>query len=53
MSDDQVYTIIPRTESPQRILEPQSGQPLQVQNVVLVPKKVITALQAAQLLPTD
>ena len=32
--------------------EHQDGQPTQ-QNVVLVPKKVIRALQAAQLLPTD
>jgi hypothetical protein len=31
----------------------QDGQPPLAQNVVLVPKKVIAALQAAQLLPTD
>ena len=29
------------------------GRPPLAQNVVLVPKKVIAALQAAQLLPTD
>jgi hypothetical protein len=31
----------------------QDGQPPLAQNAVLVPKKVIAALQAAQLLPTD
>jgi hypothetical protein len=31
----------------------QDGQPPLAQNIVLVPKKVIAALQAAQLLPTD
>jgi hypothetical protein len=31
----------------------QDGKPIQAQNVVLVPKTVIAALQAAQLLPTD
>ena len=53
MADSQIRTIVQLLCSQSSAQKPQDGQPAHAQNVVPLPKKVLAALQAAQLLPTD
>jgi hypothetical protein len=55
MADGRIYAIVPCWQLPGRILQERSrdAEASRAQNVMLVPKEVIEALQAAQLLPTD